>query len=89
MEARLRYIMPLTLVLVIGLLYLSVRGWPQTLLVLLSLLEFVRLPRLQLVSAPAALLEGGDIGQRRLADGLKRFTGEKGLMRGYDDVWKR
>jgi Cu(I)/Ag(I) efflux system membrane protein CusA/SilA len=37
MEERLRYIIPLTLVLVVGLLYLSMRGWPQTLLVLSSL----------------------------------------------------
>jgi Cu(I)/Ag(I) efflux system membrane protein CusA/SilA len=37
MEARLRYIIPLTLLLVIALLYLSMRGWPQTLLVLSSL----------------------------------------------------
>jgi Cu(I)/Ag(I) efflux system membrane protein CusA/SilA len=37
MEARLRFIIPLTLVLVVGLLYLSMRGWPQTLLVLSSL----------------------------------------------------
>jgi Cu(I)/Ag(I) efflux system membrane protein CusA/SilA len=37
MEARLRYIIPLTLALVIVLLYLSMRGWPQTLLVLCSL----------------------------------------------------
>ena len=37
MEARLRYIIPLTLVLVVGLLYLSMRGWPQTLLVLSTL----------------------------------------------------
>jgi Cu(I)/Ag(I) efflux system membrane protein CusA/SilA len=37
MEARLRYIIPLTLVLVVGLLYLSMRGWPQTWLVLTSL----------------------------------------------------
>jgi copper/silver efflux system protein len=37
MEARLRYIIPLTLVLTIALLYLSMRGWPQTLLVLASL----------------------------------------------------
>ena len=37
MEARLRYIIPLTLVLVVALLYLSMRGWPQTLLVLSSL----------------------------------------------------
>jgi Cu(I)/Ag(I) efflux system membrane protein CusA/SilA len=37
MEARLRYIIPLTLVLVVGLLYMSMRGWPQTFLVLASL----------------------------------------------------
>jgi Cu(I)/Ag(I) efflux system membrane protein CusA/SilA len=37
MEARLRYVIPLTLVLVIALLYLSMRGWPQTFLVLSSL----------------------------------------------------
>ena len=37
MEARLRYIIPLTLVLVVALLYMSLRGWPQTLLVLSSL----------------------------------------------------
>lgn len=37
MEERLRYILPLTLVLVVALLYLSMRGWPQTLLVLSSL----------------------------------------------------
>jgi copper/silver efflux system protein len=37
MEERLRYIIPLTLVLVVALLYLSMRGWPQTLLVLSSL----------------------------------------------------
>jgi Cu(I)/Ag(I) efflux system membrane protein CusA/SilA len=37
MEARLRYVIPLTLVLVIVLLYLSMRGWQQTLLVLSSL----------------------------------------------------
>jgi Cu(I)/Ag(I) efflux system membrane protein CusA/SilA len=37
MEARLRYIVPLTLVLVVGLLYLSLGGWPQTFLVLCSL----------------------------------------------------
>ncbi len=36
MEARLRYIIPLTLVLVVVLLYLSMRGWPQTWLVLSS-----------------------------------------------------
>jgi Cu(I)/Ag(I) efflux system membrane protein CusA/SilA len=34
MEARLRYVIPLTLVLVVALLYLSMRGWPQTFLVL-------------------------------------------------------
>ncbi|HVG83064.1 MAG TPA: efflux RND transporter permease subunit [Vicinamibacterales bacterium] len=37
MEARLRYVVPLTLVLVVVLLYLSMRGWPQTFLVLTSL----------------------------------------------------
>jgi Cu(I)/Ag(I) efflux system membrane protein CusA/SilA len=37
METRLRYVVPLTLLLVIGLLYLSMRGWPQTWLVLSSL----------------------------------------------------
>jgi hypothetical protein len=37
MEARLRSIIPLTLVLVVALLYFSLRGWPQTLLVLSSL----------------------------------------------------
>jgi Cu(I)/Ag(I) efflux system membrane protein CusA/SilA len=37
MEARLRYIIPLTLLLVVALLYLAMRGWPQTLLVLSSL----------------------------------------------------
>jgi Cu(I)/Ag(I) efflux system membrane protein CusA/SilA len=37
MEERLRYIIPLTLALVVGLLYLSMRGWPQTFLVLSSL----------------------------------------------------
>jgi Cu(I)/Ag(I) efflux system membrane protein CusA/SilA len=36
MEARLRFIIPLTLLLVVALLYLSMRGWPQTLLVLSS-----------------------------------------------------
>jgi len=37
MEARLRYVIPLTLILVIVLLHLSMRGWPQTFLVLSSL----------------------------------------------------
>jgi Cu(I)/Ag(I) efflux system membrane protein CusA/SilA len=37
MEARLRYVIPLTLVLVVALLYLAMRGWPQTFLVLASL----------------------------------------------------
>ena len=37
MEARMRYILPLTLVLIVALLYLSLKGWAQTLLVLLSL----------------------------------------------------
>jgi Cu/Ag efflux pump CusA len=36
-EDRLRYVIPLTLVLVVALLYLSLRAWPQTLLVLTSL----------------------------------------------------
>jgi Cu(I)/Ag(I) efflux system membrane protein CusA/SilA len=37
MEARLRYVIPLTLFLVVALLYLSLRGWAQTGLVLASL----------------------------------------------------
>ena len=37
MEARMRYVLPLTLILVVALLYLSMRGWGQTLLVLTSL----------------------------------------------------
>jgi Cu(I)/Ag(I) efflux system membrane protein CusA/SilA len=37
MEARLRYVIPLTLILTVGLLYLSMRGWAQTFLVLASL----------------------------------------------------
>ncbi len=37
MEARLRYVIPLTLILVVALLYLSMQGWPQTFLVLASL----------------------------------------------------
>jgi Cu(I)/Ag(I) efflux system membrane protein CusA/SilA len=37
MEARLQYVIPLTLVLVVVLLYLSMRGWAQTFLVLTSL----------------------------------------------------
>ncbi len=37
MEARMRYVLPLTLALIVALLYLSMKGWPQTLLVLLSL----------------------------------------------------
>jgi len=37
MEARLRYVIPLTLLLVVALLFLSMRGWPQTFLVLCSL----------------------------------------------------
>ena len=37
MEARLRYVIPLTLVLVVMLLYLAMGGWPQTFLVLTSL----------------------------------------------------
>jgi Cu(I)/Ag(I) efflux system membrane protein CusA/SilA len=37
MEARLRYVIPFTLVLVVALLYLAMRGWAQTFLVLASL----------------------------------------------------
>jgi Cu(I)/Ag(I) efflux system membrane protein CusA/SilA len=37
MEQRLQYVIPLTLALVVALLYLSMRGWPQTFLVLSSL----------------------------------------------------
>jgi Cu(I)/Ag(I) efflux system membrane protein CusA/SilA len=37
MEQRLKYVIPLTLALVVVLLYLSMRGWAQTLLVLTSL----------------------------------------------------
>jgi hypothetical protein len=37
MEARLRYVIPLTLALVVALLYLALRGWPQTFLVLSTL----------------------------------------------------
>ncbi|HEX4915526.1 MAG TPA: efflux RND transporter permease subunit, partial [Vicinamibacterales bacterium] len=37
MEGRLRYVLPLTLGLVIALLYAAMRGWQQTALVLLSL----------------------------------------------------
>jgi Cu(I)/Ag(I) efflux system membrane protein CusA/SilA len=37
MEERLRYVLPLTLLLTVGLLYMSMRGWPQTFLVLTSL----------------------------------------------------
>ena len=37
MEARLRYVIPLTLVLVVVLLFLALQGWPQTFLVLASL----------------------------------------------------
>ncbi|UUZ51887.1 efflux RND transporter permease subunit [Massilia sp. B-10] len=37
MEQRLQIMLPVTLALIIGLLYLSMRGWPQTLLVLLSI----------------------------------------------------
>jgi len=37
MEARMKYILPLTLGLIVGLLFLSMRGWSQTFLVLLSL----------------------------------------------------
>lgn len=37
MEARMRYVLPLTLILIVVLLYLAMKGWAQTLLVLLSL----------------------------------------------------
>jgi Cu(I)/Ag(I) efflux system membrane protein CusA/SilA len=37
MQARMRVVLPLTLVLIVALLYLSLRGWAQTGLVLLSL----------------------------------------------------
>jgi copper/silver efflux system protein len=37
MEARMRYVLPLTLGLVVVLLFLAMRGWSQTFLVLLSL----------------------------------------------------
>jgi copper/silver efflux system protein len=37
MEARMKYVLPLTLALVVLLVYLSLRGWGQTLLVLTSL----------------------------------------------------
>lgn len=37
MEARLKYVLPLTLVLIVVLLHLSMKGWQQTALVLLSL----------------------------------------------------
>jgi hypothetical protein len=37
MEERMRVALPLTLVLIVGLLYLSLRGWAQTGLVLMSL----------------------------------------------------
>jgi Cu(I)/Ag(I) efflux system membrane protein CusA/SilA len=37
MEARLRYLIPFTLLLVVVLLYLAMQGWPQTFLVLSSL----------------------------------------------------
>lgn len=37
MEARMKYILPLTLGLIVALLFLSMKGWSQTFLVLLSL----------------------------------------------------
>ncbi|HEX2734532.1 MAG TPA: efflux RND transporter permease subunit, partial [Polyangiaceae bacterium] len=37
MQDRLAYVLPLTFVLIVVLLYMSLNGWPQTLLVLLSL----------------------------------------------------
>jgi Cu(I)/Ag(I) efflux system membrane protein CusA/SilA len=37
MQARIRIVLPLTFLLIVALLYLSLRGWMQTWLVLLSL----------------------------------------------------
>lgn len=37
MEARMKYVLPLTLGLIVVLLFLSMKGWPQTFLVLMSL----------------------------------------------------
>lgn len=37
MEERLQIMLPITLALIVGLLYMSMRGWPQTLLVLMSI----------------------------------------------------
>ncbi len=37
MEARMKYVLPLTVALIVVLLFLSMKGWPQTLLVLTSL----------------------------------------------------
>ena len=37
MEARMKYVLPLALVLIVVLLFLSMKGWPQTFLVLMSL----------------------------------------------------
>lgn len=37
MEARMKYVLPLTLALIVALLFLAMKGWSQTLLVLLSL----------------------------------------------------
>jgi Cu(I)/Ag(I) efflux system membrane protein CusA/SilA len=37
MEARMKYVLPLTLALIVVLLFLSMKGWAQTLLVLMSL----------------------------------------------------
>jgi Cu(I)/Ag(I) efflux system membrane protein CusA/SilA len=37
MEARMRYVLPLTLLLIVALLFMAMKGWPQTWLVLLSL----------------------------------------------------
>jgi Cu(I)/Ag(I) efflux system membrane protein CusA/SilA len=37
MEARMKYVLPLTLALIVVLLFLSMKGWPQTFLVLMSL----------------------------------------------------
>jgi Cu(I)/Ag(I) efflux system membrane protein CusA/SilA len=37
MEERMKYVLPLTLALIVVLLFLSMKGWPQTFLVLMSL----------------------------------------------------
>jgi copper/silver efflux system protein len=79
MEARLRYIVPLTLVLVVALLYLSMRGWPQTFLVLSSL-PFA-------IAGPPARHDGGDDGAWSAASAVggrrrcRRLGGDRGAGR--------